>query len=229
MLYKQERLTAAFPPIYLFMRKFLAISAGICCLALVAAASNDDAVRKDRFSRKLNTFNTIVKELQTNYVDTLNAVAIMDRTIDALLYQIDPYTEYYPADNQDEILSISRGQYAGIGSYISKRGDKIIVSEPQWLSPARNAGLRPGDVIVAVNGDTITPSTNVADVSKRLRGSMFTAPMLKIQSCHSTSRAPTSKSIRFPTMACAPMGWAISASQLSTKAVRDMCAKPCSQ
>lgn len=152
------------------MRKFLAISAGICCLALAAAASNDDAVRKDRFSRKLNTFNTIVKELQTNYVDTLNAVAIMDRTIDALLYQIDPYTEYYPADNQDEILSISQGQYAGIGSYIAKRGDKIIVSEPQWLSPARNAGLRPGDVIVAVNGDTVTPSTNVADVSKRLRG-----------------------------------------------------------
>lgn len=151
------------------MKRFLTlILAALALTAAMGAAS--EAVRKDRFSRKLNTFNTIVKELQTGYVDTLDAVTIMDKTIEALLYQIDPYTEYYPADNQDEILSISQGQYAGIGSYIGKHDGKIFITEPQWTSPARKGGLRPGDIILAVNGDSVTASTDVSDVSKKLRG-----------------------------------------------------------
>ncbi len=151
------------------MKRFFIITAA--CVGLCAAmGAASQAAKKDQFARKLNTFNSIVKELQTNYVDTLDAIGIMDKTIDALLYQIDPYTEYYPADNQDEILSISQGQYAGIGSYITRRNGTIIISEPQWESPARKAGLRHGDVILAVNGDSVTATTDVTTVSKRLRG-----------------------------------------------------------
>lgn len=151
------------------MRKSFIIPAALALLCCVAASGASDA-RKDAFARKLHTFNTIVKELHTNYVDTLDAVDIMDKTIDALLYQIDPYTEYYPADNQDEILSISQGKYAGIGSVITKRGDSVYINEPQWTSPARKAGLRAGDAILAVDGVAVTPSTEIGDVSKRLRG-----------------------------------------------------------
>ncbi|MDE6526735.1 MAG: S41 family peptidase, partial [Muribaculaceae bacterium] len=82
----------------------------------------------------------------------------------------DPYTEYFPADNQDEILSISQGKYAGIGSVITKRGDSVYINEPQWTSPARKAGLRAGDAILAVDGVAVTPKTDIGDVSKRLRG-----------------------------------------------------------
>lgn len=113
------------------MKRFLSILLILLCVG-ACITTNAQAVKKDQFSRKLKTFNSIVKELQTNYVDTLNAVDIMDNTIDVLLYQIDPYTEYYPSDNQDEILAISQGKYAGIGSVIAKRGDIVIFSEPQW-------------------------------------------------------------------------------------------------
>ncbi len=150
-------------------RFFYILALAAICTATICAKS-DNAARKDRFARKLHTFNTIVKELHTNYVDTLDADAIMDKTIAALLYQIDPYTEYYPADNQDEILSISQGKYAGIGSYILKRNGKVLISEPQWGSPSRNIGMRPGDVIVAIDGDTLTADADISDVSKRLRG-----------------------------------------------------------
>lgn len=152
------------------MKRFFYILALAAIFTATICAKSDNAARKDRFARKLHTFNTIVKELHTNYVDTLDADAIMDKTIGALLYQIDPYTEYYPADNQDEILSISQGKYAGIGSFILKRGDKVLISEPQWGSPARNSGLRPGDVIIAIDGDTISAKDDIGDVSKRLRG-----------------------------------------------------------
>ena len=153
------------------MKKFLYILAfAAACVGASALAAPPAAARKDDFARKLRTFNAIVKELQSNYVDTLNANSIMDKTIGALLYQIDPYTEYYPAGDQDELLSISQGQYAGIGSTIVKRGDKVLISEPQWESPARRYGLRPGDVIIAVDGDTVRANTEIGDVSRRLRG-----------------------------------------------------------
>lgn len=149
------------------------------CVAVFAQSTPAEA-RKDRFAAKLRTFNAIVKELQANYVDTLDAEKIMDNTINALLYQIDPYTEYYPSDDQDELLSISQGQYAGIGSVISKHGNKIIINRPSDGSPAKRAGLKPGDVILSVNGDTITSSTPVDKVSRRLRGQAGTDITVKV-------------------------------------------------
>lgn len=157
--------------IVLKMKKILYVIAALAaCFGLSALAAGPSAARKDDFARKLRTFNAIVKELQANYVDTLDANDIMDKTIGALLYQIDPYTEYYPAGDQDELLSISQGQYAGIGSTIVKRGNRVYVSEPQWDSPARRTGLLPGDVILAVDGDSVRPDTEIGDVSRRLRG-----------------------------------------------------------
>lgn len=144
-------------------------------------AQTADAARKDDFSRKLRTFGNIIKELQTNYVDTLDANGIMDETIGALLYQIDPYTEYYPSNDQDEILSISAGKYAGIGSTIVKRGKQVLISEPQWNSPARKAGLRPGDIILSVDTDTVRPETEIGEVSRHLRGQPGTVVKVRVQ------------------------------------------------
>lgn len=154
-------------------------SAAFC--AAIAGGSVPSAARKDRFATKLHTFNSIVKELQANYVDTLDGGKIIDNALDYMLYQIDPYTEYYPADNQEEILSISSGQYAGIGSVISKRGNTVIINQPQDGSPSRRAGLRAGDVILTVDGDSVLPSMSVSDVSKRLRGQAGTEVKLTIR------------------------------------------------
>lgn len=151
------------------MKKLVFIVALIIGIA-AATASSDGRAQKEKFARKLSTFSSIVKELQTNYVDTLDATTIMDKTIGALLYQIDPYTEYYPSDNQDEILSLSSGKYAGVGSLISKHGKNVIFSEPMWDSPARRAGVRAGDRILMINGDTINEAVPIDEVSKRLRG-----------------------------------------------------------
>ena len=163
------------------MKRILSIFALVAILVAGMGANTPAAARKDRFAAKLNTFNSIVKELETQYVDTLNANEIMDRTIDALLYQIDPYTEYYPSDNQDELLSISQGQYAGIGSVISKRGNEVIINEPQDGSPSKRAGLRPGDVILKINGDSVTPGMAVDQVSKKLRGQAGTNITIEVR------------------------------------------------
>ncbi|MDE6121577.1 MAG: PDZ domain-containing protein, partial [Muribaculaceae bacterium] len=155
-------------------RIFIAVA---LMLPLLAGARS----QKAEFARKLQVFNAIVKELNTNYVDTLPATSLMDKTIDALLYQIDPYTEYFPSDNQEELQTLVEGKYAGIGSTIMKRGKEVIISEPRWDSPSHKAGLRPGDVILAVNGDSITEAMSVGDVSKRLRGQAGTDIEIKVK------------------------------------------------
>lgn len=177
------------------MKKIILIAAVIIGIA-AAAASSDGRAQKEKFARKLSTFSSIVKELQTNYVDTLDATTIMDKTIGALLYQIDPYTEYYPADNQDELLSISSGKYAGVGSLISRHGKDVIFAEPMWDSPARRAGVRAGDKILVINGDTVTEKTPIDEVSKRLRGQAGTELTVDICRPYTTDSLITVKIVR---------------------------------
>ena len=152
------------------MKKILIVIAS--CLAIITIGAKTSPTRSSKadIARNLQIFNAIYKELQTQYVDTIDADATMQTAIRAMLATIDPYTEYFPADNQDEITSISSGQYAGIGSVIMKRDNNVIIHRPQWGTPSRRAGVRHGDVILAIDGWEVTPDADVSDVSKRLRG-----------------------------------------------------------
>lgn len=153
------------------------------CLAVGAMVAKNSPTRsnKNDIARNLQIFNAIYRELQTQYVDTIDADATMQTAIRAMLSTIDPYTEYFPADNQEEIMSISTGQYAGIGSVIMRRGDSVMIHRPQWDTPSRRAGIRHGDVIVAVDDWTVPAKADVSEVSKRLRGQSGTHVLVKVR------------------------------------------------
>lgn len=135
-------------------------------------------------AHNLLIFNDIYKELYTNYVDTLDAEKTMRTAIDALLGQIDPYTEYYPKSEQDDLLSISSGEYAGVGSVITLRDSTIIMYQPSWDSPARKAGVRHGDVLLAIDGDTLPPTYTTPQASARLKGQPGTQVRLTLKRPH---------------------------------------------
>lgn len=147
-------------------RYTLTIAAGAILAGAVASIAAD---RKADISRNLDIFNSIYRELQTTYVDTIDANKSINTAINSMLNQIDPYTEYIPEDAQKDFRTISSGEYAGIGSLIVQRDNNVYISEPQPGSPALKAGLRPGDLIMVVNGDTTLGMSN-EEVSKRLKG-----------------------------------------------------------
>lgn len=147
-------------------RYTLTIAAGVILAGAVASIAAD---RKADISRNLDIFNSIYRELQTTYVDTIDADKSINTAINSMLNQIDPYTEYIPEDAQKDFRTISSGEYAGIGSLIVQRDNNVYISEPQPGSPALKAGLRPGDLIMVVNGDTTLGMSN-EEVSKRLKG-----------------------------------------------------------
>lgn len=139
---------------------------------MLAAAIAGGATRSSKgdISRNLDIFTSIYKTLQTNYVDSIDADKSMNTAIAAMLDEIDPYTEYIAEKDQEDFLTISTGEYGGIGSYIAERpGKGVYVTEPRFGSPAQKAGLRPGDVFYIIDGDTVTAMKS-AEVSKRLKG-----------------------------------------------------------
>lgn len=165
------------------MKRLLPLLLVAAALLGVATAfsRSQSAKSKDELARSLNTFNSIVKELYTGYVDTIDGARMVREAIDGMLSEIDPYTEYYPSDDQDELTTLAQGQYAGIGSFIVRRGDSVYVSQPQWGSPARQAGLLPGDAFVSIDGDSVGRGLSIDQVSRRLRGQAGTKVLVTVR------------------------------------------------
>ena len=160
------------------MKKTLKYLAWACVVAALAApvalADDDKAVNDDTaVARNLDIFNTLYKELNTFYVDTIDAQKAIENAINAMLDDIDPYTEYIPAKETDEFMTISTGEYGGIGSYLMERtinGKKgVYISGPYEGSPAARAGLKSGDRIIMIDGDSTTTWSS-DQVSKHLKG-----------------------------------------------------------
>lgn len=150
------------------MRKLPVILLVISAAALIAVGATRSS--KSDISRNLDTFASIYKALQTSYVDTIDADKSMNTAISAMLNEIDPYTEYIPESEQDEFLTISTGEYGGIGAYIMQRPEGgVQVTEPRDGTPSQKAGLRPGDMFLVINGDSVT-NADSKTVSNMLRG-----------------------------------------------------------
>jgi len=163
------------------MKKILLVILVLGMIAGAAVGAQNSRSDKTRVARDLAIFNAVVKELQMNYVDTINSEKLVKTAIDAMLSELDPYTEYYPLENREELTSISSGQYGGIGAYIQRRNGRTIVSEPVYGAPAASTGLRHGDVILEVDGTDVSAVKEVDRVSRLLRGQPGTIVKVKVQ------------------------------------------------
>ena len=133
-------------------------------------------------AKNLDIFNTLYKNLDLMYVDTLDAEKVIGTGIDAMLHSLDPYTEYYPEAKQKELKTMLTGKYAGIGALIRhhRKLNRIVIDEPYEGMPAQEAGLKKGDIILQVD-DTVMTDKAVGYVSSHLRGDAGTSFVLKIQ------------------------------------------------
>ena len=153
---------------------------------LIASMSASFAQKSDNhnfeISKNLEIFNDIYKQLDLYYVDTLSADTVIGWAIDGMLRRVDPFTEYYPEDNMNELREMTTGKYAGVGAVIRyyKKEDRVMFVEPWEDSPATDVGIKSGDVILAIDGVDVK-GKNVSDVSKMLRGDAGTSFELKVK------------------------------------------------
>ena len=132
------------------------------------------------FSKNLDIYNALLKELVLNYVDTLDVEKITQTNLSTMLRRLDPYTEYIPEEEMSDFRFMTTGEYGGIGAIITLKDKKIIVVDPYEGMPAALAGIQPGDEILEIDGVKMEDQTS-SFASERLKGQPNTTLKLKIQ------------------------------------------------
>lgn len=131
--------------------KFYKLST-LVLLALFSMAFIDGDNKQFEISKNLEIFTNIYKELNTHYVDDIDPARFMRTGIEAMLQTLDPYTNYISESDIESYRYMAEGKYDGIGARVRKMGDYVTIVEPYEGGPAIDAGLRAGDMIIAVEG-----------------------------------------------------------------------------
>ena len=129
--------------------------------------------------KNLDIYSTMIKELNTNYVDDINPGELTKTGIDAMLESLDPYTNYISESEIEDYKFITTGQYGGIGALIHQKDEFVVISEPYEGSPAQKADLRAGDKVLEINGQT-AKGKSYSEVSSILKGQAGTSITIKV-------------------------------------------------
>ncbi|QEH39787.1 S41 family peptidase [Chitinophaga sp. XS-30] len=136
------------------------------CLVFVAFRNSD---KYFLIAKNLDIFAAFYRELNTYYVEDLPPEKLMHRGIEAMLEETDPYTDFVPEENLDELRFMATGKYGGVGASIYTDGDWTAITDVYEGSPMAKAGVKPGDIIVSLDGKSAKGMAQ-EDVSSILKG-----------------------------------------------------------
>ena len=177
--------------------KVISICVGMLLLGGIFFGFNKTDDRNFQIVKSLDVFNSVFKELDMFYVDSIDPKEIVEYGIRAMLAKTDPYTEYYPEED-NTLKEMTTGKFGGIGSVIRyyKPRKRVAIVEPSEGHPAAEAGLKAGDIIMEINGKDMAqgdriPNDLTSYVSDNLRGEPGTLCVIKVE-------RPTSDSTYVP-------------------------------
>ena len=132
-------------------------------------------------AKNIEIFTNVYKELNRNFVDEIDPSILMKTGIDAMTKSLDPYTVYYSEAEAESYRITMEGRYSGIGTVMKNIDSIITIVDMYKGSPAYKAGLRIGDKILEINGQSTAGKTH-SDISNVVRGAPGTEISFKVQS-----------------------------------------------
>ena len=156
---------------------FVALLTTLCLsLSLVAQEKQNNF----EIAKSLDIYNSLLRELNLNYVDEINPGELNEAAIKAMLDGLDPYTVFIPESDIENAKFMTTGEYGGIGAVIQYDGEFTRISEPYYGWPAQKAGIIAGDIILEVNG-VDCKKKNTQEVSDLLKGQPGTEVTMKLR------------------------------------------------
>lgn len=161
------------------MKRLLLILAASAALFIGQNASAQS--KSFKLGQWSEIYNSMVRELNRSYVDSLPVDRIMRASVDAMLKELDPYTIYIPEEENDDLQLMLSNTYGGIGAIIHKaKESNVIINEPYANSPASKFGLTCGDEIIAIDG-TLTKGLEIKESTDRMKGKPGTTVVFKVK------------------------------------------------
>jgi carboxyl-terminal processing protease len=151
----------------------------ICVVGLGFFAFRNDE-RFFEIARNLDIYATLFKELNRYYVDEINPNRLTKMSIESMLKNLDPYTNFYAEDEIEDYRTMTTGQYTGIGAVVTTNKGKNIIYSILEGSPAEKSGLHIGDEIVKIDGVDLTTRKD-ANPDKLMKGQANSAVKLALK------------------------------------------------
>ena len=176
-------------------------AAGLLAGATIFAARNDFGL-----GRNMELLVNMMRELSLNYVDPVDPDVLMADAAAGMVRGLDPYTEFYPESEVEDFEILATGKYGGVGSLIRQKEDYVRVAEPYKNSPADRAGLKIGDLILEIDGQSAAGFTT-EQVSNRLKGEPGSKVKVKVRHLDGTEQSVTIRRERISIPSIPYAGW----------------------
>lgn len=156
-----------------------------------AAAASSPTIDRPSL-QDIRNFTRVYEIIRQAYVKKTDNQALMNAAITGMLGKLDPHSAYLDRDGMQQLSEETSGKYSGLGVVVTQRDHKLVVIAPIDDTPAKKAGIEPGDVIVKIDGKPVNPGNVDASIDK-LRGKPGTKITLTLM--HPKASAPVTKTL----------------------------------
>ena len=169
------------------MKKFLmAAAAGTLAGAIVTTQFAGPVLAqttKDNSSvyEQLDLFGDIFERIRHDYVEPVDPKKLIEAAINGMLSSLDPHSSYLPPEAAAAMRVQTRGSFGGLGIEVTQENGYVKVVSPMDGTPAAEAGLKPGDYITHVNGESVLglPLNKAVDLMRGPVGSEITITIVR--------------------------------------------------
>jgi carboxyl-terminal processing protease len=142
----------------------------------VSAKFSGKIVAKDDAYKELSVFMTVINRITDDYVEAPDMNNVQEGAMRGLMDALDPYCSFLSKEQYESLLKRKENGHAGAGMVLSKRSDVIYVVSCEYDSPAEEAGVRPGDYLIAIDGQSVEDKS-IVEADSLLHG----APGTKVK------------------------------------------------